>query len=130
MRPSLLYKTTSMKNILKAEEAAQFAIAIFAISYLPIHFGWWLWPLLFLAPDLSAMGYLINNKVGAATYNLVHHKGVAAVVLAAGLLLSNPVIVVAGLLLWAHSSFDRMLGYGLKYPDAFKNTHLGTIGKA
>jgi uncharacterized protein YbjT (DUF2867 family) len=25
---------------------------------------------------------------------------------------------------------DRVLGYGLKYPDAFKHTHLGTIGKA
>jgi hypothetical protein len=25
---------------------------------------------------------------------------------------------------------DRLFGYGLKYPDAFTHTHLGTIGKS
>jgi hypothetical protein len=25
---------------------------------------------------------------------------------------------------------DRILGYGLKYPDAFQHTHLGIIGQA
>jgi hypothetical protein len=119
-----------MQKILKMEEAAQFAIAILAICYLPVHLSWWLWPIAFLAPDLGALGYILNSKVGAFTYNLVHHKGTAVMVLASGLLLSSPIVMVAGLLLWAHSSFDRMLGYGLKYPDAFKHTHLGMIGKA
>jgi uncharacterized protein DUF4260 len=31
--------------------------------------------------------------------------------------------------LFEHSSFDRVLGYGLKHEDAFQNTHLGRIGK-
>lgn len=29
----------------------------------------------------------------------------------------------------AHSSLDRVLGYGLKYPDSFSHTHLGRIGR-
>jgi len=31
--------------------------------------------------------------------------------------------------LYGHSSFDRLCGYGLKYVDDFKHTHLGWIGK-
>jgi hypothetical protein len=31
--------------------------------------------------------------------------------------------------LFGHSSFDRVLGYGLKHEDAFQNTHLGRIGR-
>ena len=32
-------------------------------------------------------------------------------------------------ILFGHSSFDRVLGYGLKHEDAFQNTHLGRIGR-
>jgi Domain of unknown function (DUF4260) len=35
----------------------------------------------------------------------------------------------AGLIILGHSSFDRILGYGLKYSDAFQHTHLGMIGR-
>jgi hypothetical protein len=32
-------------------------------------------------------------------------------------------------LIWvAHIGFDRLLGYGLKYPTGFGNTHLGKLG--
>ena len=36
-------------------------------------------------------------------------------------------ILLAGVLLFSHINLDRMLGYGLKYPDNFKNTHLNNI---
>jgi len=39
------------------------------------------------------------------------------------------ILITGGLLLVAHSSFDRMLGYGLKFPDDFKHTSLGWMGK-
>jgi hypothetical protein len=39
-----------------------------------------------------------------------------------------PVVLFVGILLWAHSSLDRIMGYGLKYPDSFQHTHLGTVG--
>jgi hypothetical protein len=30
----------------------------------------------------------------------------------------------------AHAGIDRVLGYGLKYPSTFTDTHLGRIGRA
>lgn len=114
-----------MKYLLQLEELAQFVLAISGMYYQPIQLAWWLWLSLFFLPDLGMLGYLVNTSVGAFTYNLVHHKFTAVAVLAMGLLMQVPVLVLAGLILYGHSSFDRMLGYGLKYRDAFKHTHLG-----
>jgi hypothetical protein len=116
-----------MKNLLKLEELAQLCLAILGLYLQPLHFAWWLWPILFLSPDLGMLGYLINTNVGAVTYNLTHHKLVAVLFIIVGYLLMQPVYTFTGLLLYAHSSFDRVLGYGLKYPDNFKHTHLGWL---
>ena len=84
--------------------------------------------LLFLAPDIGMIGYAINTKMGAITYNFFHHKAVACLVFILGWVLSNDYLLLVSLLLFAHSSFDRVLGYGLKYPDSFKHTNVGYIG--
>ncbi len=117
-----------MINLLKAEQAAQLAIAILALYYQPIYFAWWLWPFIFLSPDISMLGYMFSCRVGAAMYNWFHHKLVAGLLIITGFLYPNPVVLFIGLLLWAHSSFDRIMGYGLKYNDSFSHTHLGMIG--
>ncbi len=78
------------------------------------------------------IGYFSGNRVGADCYNFFHHKGIAIVVFAIGLLLNNPasdIVGIAGIILFGHSSMDRMLGYGLKLSKGFKYTHLGIIGK-
>ena len=116
-----------MNKVLRLEELAQLAIALVALYYQPLTFRWWIWPVLFLSPDISMLGYLINTSVGAVAYNLFHHKLTAVVILAAGWYLTMPVVTLTGLLLYAHSSFDRVFGYGLKYFDSFKHTHLGTL---
>lgn len=36
--------------------------------------------------------------------------------------------MLAGVILFAHASMDRIFGYGLKYADDFKHTHLQEIG--
>ena len=36
---------------------------------------------------------------------------------------------LTGLIWGAHIGFDRMMGYGLKYPQASQATHLGWKGK-
>ncbi len=118
-----------MKNLLRSERAMQLALAIIALYCQPIHFAWWLWPFLFLSPDVSMVGYLVNSNLGAALYNIAHHKAIAGVLIIAGVVGHFPVLLFIGLLLWAHSSFDRIMGYGLKYPDSFEHTHLGFIGK-
>jgi hypothetical protein len=117
-----------MKNIIRLEEAAMLALAIYLNSLLP--FGLAVFGLLFLAPDIGMLGYLVNNKVGALTYNILHHKGIAIALYLIGLYVSNQELQFTGVLLFGHSSFDRMLGYGLKHSDQFHNTHLGLIGKA
>src|ERR1700733_11362794 len=102
-----------MKNLLKLEELAQFSLAVLALYIQPLHFSWWLWPILFFAPDLGMLGYIINSGVGAATYNLAHHKLVAVLFIISGYFMMMPVLTLTGLLLYGHSSFDRVLGYGL-----------------
>ena len=104
-----------------------FALAIYFNSFLPFQ-GWvfWAW---FLAPDLGMLGYLINTRIGAFMYNMLHHKGIAIALYLAGSILTIHELTLVGVVLFGHSSFDRIVGYGLKYSDNFKNTHLGWIGK-
>jgi hypothetical protein len=89
---------------------------------------WWAYLLLGLGPDIGMIGYAISPKVGAFTYNLFHHKGVAITVGSLGLVLGSDVILLAGVVLFGHSSMDRIFGYGLKFTDGFKNTHLERLG--
>jgi len=116
-----------MKNLIRVEEAAQFLATIYLNYQLP-QAGWWYW-VFFLAPDLAMLGYLVNARVGAFCYNLAHHKGIAVAFWLAGLYLNRVELQLTGLVLFGHSSFDRLCGYGLKYSDDFKHTHLGWIGK-
>ena len=117
-----------MKNILKLEELFMFGITIFLFSRLD--FAWWWYPALLFAPDLSMLGYLGGTYVGAFTYNFIHHKALGISIFVFGIISANQVAQLAGLILFGHSSMDRVFGYGLKYPDAFQHTHLGMIGKA
>ena len=116
-----------MKNLIRFEEFLMLAFALLLFSGLD--YSWWLFALLFFAPDLSMLGYLINPRLGAWTYNLIHHKGLAVTLYALGYLLTVPWLMFAGTLLFAHSSFDRIFGYGLKHEDSFQHTHLGMIGR-
>jgi len=116
-----------MKNIIRLEEFAITLAAVYFLSKYNLGLSVWIWIPLFLSPDLSMLGYLINTRIGAITYNLFHHRGIAVVLAALGYYLHNDLITAIGILLFAHSSFDRMMGYGLKFPDSFKHTHLGWL---
>ena len=115
-----------MKTLIRLEEAAGVLFSIYLFSLLP--YAWWVYPLFFFAPDISMIGYAINPKIGAFTYNLVHHKAISLGLFVAGMLIQLPIFSLMGVLCFGHSSFDRVMGYGLKHIDAFKHTHLGTIG--
>ena len=117
-----------MKNLLKLEELAMFLL----LTFVYFHFyevGWGLFLGLFLAPDLAFVFYLVSAKAGSIAYNITHHKGIIAFLILTGLFLHNDLIIKIGLIFMAHSCFDRIFGYGLKFPDAFAHTHLGWIGK-
>src|SRR5689334_22117496 len=107
-----------MKDLIRLEEAMMLMLAAYLKTNLS--YDWWLYWVLFLAPDVGMIGYVVNTKVGAFTYNLLHHKGVAVALFMAGIYFGSEALQFTGLLLFGHSSFDRMLGYGLKYSDSFK----------
>lgn len=114
-----------MKTHLKLEELALMVLA-FGLM-VPLGVSWWLVAALFLAPDVSFFGYLAGPRVGAWCYNFLHSRLVAIVLICVGVLAHLWWAHFIGLLLLAHVSFDRMLGYGLKYEDAFTHTHLGWL---
>ena len=117
-----------MKNLIRIEEGLMLILAIYLNTLLPTK-GWIFWAC-FLAPDLGFVGYAFGPLVGAWTYNAFHHKGIAIALYLSGCVLSVPAIQLAGLVMFGHSSFDRLLGYGLKFKDSFNHTHLGNIGKS
>ncbi|APG60501.1 DUF4260 domain-containing protein [Christiangramia salexigens] len=116
-----------MKTTLKLEEAVMLAGGIFAFSLQEI--SWWWFIGLFLVPDIGMLGYLVNNRIGAILYNAFHHKGIAVILGLTGVFYNVEGLQLAGIILFSHSCFDRLLGYGLKYEKGFKFTHLGEIGK-
>ncbi|CAC9973918.1 hypothetical protein FLAPXU55_01610 [Flavobacterium panici] len=116
-----------MNTIIKLEETALFILGIFLFNHL--NYDWWWFLVLILAPDLSMIGYVFGNKMGAFFYNLFHHKGIALLIYALGYYLSIESLQLAGIILFSHSAMDRVFGYGLKYEKGFKYTHLGEIGK-
>lgn len=116
-----------MKTTIQLEEAAKFILTYLLSLYLG--YDWWVFLAWLLAPDISIAAYAINKKIGAITYNIFHHQGIAIVVGLAGLYFNNTDLQLAGLILFGHSAMDRMFGYGLKHFDDFKHTHLGWIGK-
>ncbi len=111
-----------MKTLLRIEEAFLFLLAVFLFWRLRL--AWWWFPLLFLGPDIGMIGYAFNPAVGAAVYNVVHHRGVAVALYILGALLANQILQLAGIILFAHSSLDRVFHFGFKHRDRFRHTHL------
>ena len=111
-----------MKNLIRIEEAFIFGLSIYLFSTL--NYAWWWFPLLLFTPDIGMAGYLFSRKTGAVIYNIVHHRAVSVSIFIIGSVIKIPVIQLIGVILFAHSSLDRVFQYGLKYSDDFKHTHL------
>jgi hypothetical protein len=97
------------------------------LLYFHADFGWVLLAVLFLAPDLSFLGYLFGPRLGALGYDAVHTE-IFPIALATAAVIWNGHTATRIALIWlAHIGLDRFLGYGLKYPTAFKDTHLQRV---
>jgi len=110
------------KLILHLEGAAVFVAAV--LFYFQQGGYWLLFVLLLLAPDLSMLAYVAGVRVGSIAYNAVHIYVWPVAFIALGLFGSTPLLVQLGLIWAAHIGMDRMLGFGLKYPTVFNDTHL------
>lgn len=115
----------SPRNLLHLEGAVVFVLSV--LLYFQQGGPWWLFVLLLLAPDLAAAGYLLNPRMGSATYNAIHIYLWPLALLIYGFYEFEPLAIELGLIWAAHIGMDRMLGYGLKYPSAFKDTHLQRV---
>jgi hypothetical protein len=101
------------------------AVLVFSLcAYHWQHGSWSLFALLLLAPDLSMLGYLVNVRVGAQLYNAVHTYVGPLLLALYSVGAGHPALLPLTLIWFAHIGMDRMLGYGLKYPTHFKDTHL------
>ncbi len=116
----------SIVVILRLEGLA--VAAVTAALYAHIGANWWLFAALWLAPDLSMLGYLFGSCRGARIYNAVHSYVAPAMLGLSALLLHAHGLLPFALIWGNHIGVDRLLGYGLKYADGFKWTHLGNPG--
>jgi Domain of unknown function (DUF4260) len=91
--------------------------------------SWWIYAILFLAPDLSFAAYLSGPRTGAIVYNAAHSYMMPVTLMVSGFGMASPLTLSIALIWMAHIGIDRALGYGLKYPAGFGFTHLGRIGK-
>ncbi|HSO01733.1 MAG TPA: DUF4260 domain-containing protein [Gaiellaceae bacterium] len=111
--------------LLHAEGAVVFGVA--TLLYFHGDHPWWLYLLLALAPDLSMAGYAAGARIGAAVYDAAHTYAVPVALATAGVVADTGTLVAVALVWIAHIGIDRALGYGLKYPTGFKDTHLQRV---
>ncbi|RKD26007.1 hypothetical protein BEP19_03525 [Ammoniphilus oxalaticus] len=113
------------KFLLHLEGFVVLAVSLYFYSHL--QFSWVVFLILLFSPDLSAFGYLSNVWVGAVLYNLFHTYTIPIVLLMCGLWTEHSAVLMISLIWIAHIGMDRMLGYGLKYPTQFRDTHLNRV---
>lgn len=117
----------AVDRLLRAEWLA-IAVAVL-VAYAWSGASWTLFFLLILAPDLSMAGYIGGPRLGAAVYNAFHVLLWPAALLIAGLVTQQRMPVDLAAIWTVHVAIDRALGYGLKLPGGFGETHLGRIGR-
>jgi len=118
--------TDRLPRILLHAEGA--AVALVAVTlYFHEGYAWWLLLLLALAPDLAMVAYAAGPRAGATAYDLVHTYVGPVLLGAAGVIWSSNTALALALIWLTHIGVDRAVGYGLKYPSGFKETHLQRV---
>src|SRR4029450_7278160 len=111
--------------LLRVEGAALLIAAV--VLYFHADYELWLFLVLLLAPDLGAAGYLFGPRVGAAVYDFAHLDALPIALGVVGVVTDSNLCIKLALIGLAHIGMDRALGYGLKYPTSFKDTHLQRV---
>ncbi len=112
-------------TLLRLEGLAILVAAL--VLYFDADFGWVLLVALILAPDLSMAAYLLGPRIGALGYDALHTEAFAIILGTVGVVADAETAVRISLIGLAHIGADRLLGYGLKYPSAFRDTHLQRV---
>lgn len=120
-----MYVVGRPRLFLRVEGAVLFGASLFLFN--STHQHWWWVPALLFVPDIFMVGYARSTKLGALMYNIGHTYLLPACLTLYGLHNHRPFVIGVGLIWLAHLGMDRVLGYGLKYDDDFKHTHLGDL---
>jgi hypothetical protein len=113
--------------LLRIEGAALLAGSVYL--YAKFERSWILFAICFLTPDLSLLAVIASKRVGALAYNAVHVVVGPVVLAVIGVAADRPLLWALALIWLAHIGMDRAVGYGLRYPAVFEQTHLGIKGK-
>lgn len=104
------------------------AIFILAIALFTLTDGnWILFVILFLAPDLSFIGFSVNKAAGITTYNLFHTYTLPILLGIIAIFTNVPILAHISFIWIAHIGGDRAIGYGLKYSPKKGDTHLNKL---
>lgn len=113
------------RHLLRIEGLAVFFGA--TVAYFSLGRATWLYLLLVLAPDLSMIGYLAGARVGSISYNMANAYLLSVAIAGIGVWQDTPIAILLALMWCAHIGIDRFVGYGLKYPTVFNDTHLARL---
>src|SRR5699024_5845360 len=113
------------KLLLRVEGVAILIISVYFYSYL--HYSWLVFIILLFVPDLAALGYLKNVKIGSIVYNLFHSYTIRTGILLFSFFLHHEISLMRVLIWISHIAMDRIFGYGLKYSTTFQHTHLNRV---
>jgi hypothetical protein len=126
MRTMGLLRGEQLPRSLLHLEGAAVAVAALLIYFWAGH-PWWLVVVLALAPDLAMAAYAAGPRVGAAVYDVAHTYTLPVVLGAVGVMADGGTAVAVALIWLTHIGVDRAIGYGLKYPSGFKDTHMQRV---
>jgi Domain of unknown function (DUF4260) len=116
---------TKPGTVLRIEGSCVLALSI--LCYREVDANWILFIALLLVPDLAILGYLRGVRVGTVLYNLVHTLTGPLLLIGYAILEKTPWLLPYGLIWSSHIGLDRLLGFGLKYPTRFNDTHLQRV---
>jgi hypothetical protein len=111
--------------ILRLEGAVLLGAAV--VAYARMDASWWVFAAAFLVPDLAMVAYVAGSRLGAAAYNLAHTMALPMALGCVALVTDAAGLGAVALIWLAHIGMDRALGYGLKYPTGFRDTHLQRV---
>jgi Domain of unknown function (DUF4260) len=80
-----------------------------------------------LVPDISMLGYLINNLTDSSIYNFGHTYVIPLILIILSVILHRDLMLALSIIWVAHIGMDRTIVYGLKYPSNVKDTHIQKV---
>lgn len=119
------WSNMSLRKLIHIEYAIGFLLLL--LLYIHFNYSLLLFLLLLLVPDITMFGYIFNPKIGAFFYNIGHHLSLPFLLFIIAFMNDFSTLLMIALIWIAHIYMDRSVGFGLKYENAFKETHLQRI---